>query len=494
MNQILLVSPPFITAFTGLGILLAEILEAQKKQSLSYISSGSALIIVGVLSCVLLVYSSDVIPDSRITIINFFILDKLTYILWGVVSIFGGLSIFITGEHLQREGKERGELYPIMIFTTFAAMLFVASNSLILLYLSLEMMALGIYILVVFRKDDPLGVEGGTKYYLLGSFASAILLLGIAFLYGATGKTSILLIAKTLKSVTSILSHPLHYIAMVLILVGLLFKLAAIPFHFWAPDAYQGAPLGITSYMAVVLKSAYFGVTIRLLNSVFGDLYLSFPPLGWGGVIWVISVVTMTGGNLLALKQNELKRLLAFSSIAHVGYIFIGILSALKLGQEGEGSIGAVLFYLIAYGFSNLLAFGVLSTLTDPLGEHTTLEEIKGIGKRSPILAFLMGLSMFSLIGIPGSSGFMAKFYIFKWALEADLVYIVIIALINTIISAYYYLKVIVYLYMKEGEETIDESSLHIHVGALTGFTLFISATFILYLGLFPNFLFELFK
>jgi len=498
MREVINTLPLFLLIFIGISLLSLEIFSKKREFSINYITSGISLIVISILSLFISLYHKVSSIPSIFALFNF---DKFTYIFWSIITFFGGLSLLVSGEHLSKEGKERSEFYPIFIFTIVGTMLFIGSNSTLLLYLGLEIMSLGSYILVIFRKNDKKGVEAGLKYFLIGAFSSAIFLYGLSILYGLSGSLNLSEIKRYIESTTFITKHGLIYLSLFLILTGILIKVGAVPFHFWCPDLYQGAPIGVTIFLIVVVKSAVIGVMIRFLNILFGNIWISSPPLGWALIIWSISILTMTIGNLLAIKQRELKRLLGFSSISHLGYMLIGILSAYKFTSSQElssttklklieGPISSILFYLIAYGSSMVLALSILSLFSDKNGEHTDLEDIKGLWKRKPSLAFLMTVSMLSLLGIPIFSGFFAKFYLFKWGIETDILYLVIIALINTVISAYYYLKVVVYIYMKKGEKKSNPISLM----NFTGLTIFISAFLTILLGIFPESLLKLFK
>ena len=307
------------------------------------------------------------------------------------------------------------------------------------LFLSFEIMSISVYVLTALNRNSLKSTEAGIKYLILGGFSSAILLFGIALVYGATGS-----IVFSDISAAFDYGNPMLIVGVGLIFIGFLFKIGAFPLHQWVPDIYEGAPVTVTGFMSVGVKAAAFAVLLR----VFLEAFPTFEA-NWLMALWVVAVFTMTIGNVSALMQNNLKRLLAFSSIAHAGYAIIGIAS--MIGNR-EYAFASVNYYLLAYMFMNLGAFGILAYLSKKDSECETFDQIAGLWDKKPAIATALTIFMVSLAGIPPFLGFFAKYKIFLSAIEADLIWLAVIGIINSVISAYYYLKVIVYMYMKENK------------------------------------------
>ena len=368
--------------------------------------------------------------------------------------------------------------YFFLILVACSGMMFMASGThLITIFLGLEILSISLYILAGIRRDEPFSLEAAFKYFLLGAFASAFLLYGIALVYGITGTANLYEIAGAIAAQG--LSNPLLTVGLVLIVIGFGFKVALVPFHMWAPDVYQGSPTPIAAFMAVGSKAAGFAALLRVLmialRSQVGD---------WSGLLWILAVLTMFVGNIIALSQSNIKRMLAYSSIAHAGYLLIGIVANNDMGGAG------VLFYLTAYTFMNLGAFGVVIALGKFGEENLEITDYQGLGFRRPLTALAMTVFMFSLAGIPPAAGFMAKFYIFSAAVKAGQIPLVIIGVVNSMISVYYYLRIVVFMYMKEPEREIELPGTIPTVAV----ALLITALATLYIGLFPSNLLHLFQ
>jgi NADH-quinone oxidoreductase subunit N len=325
------------------------------------------------------------------------------------------------------------------MFAALGMMLMAAADDLIVIFLGLETMSIAVYALAGFLRRDPRSNEAALKYFLLGAFSTGFLLYGIALIYGATGSIK-------LEPIEAALTRPATDNALLLSGVGLLligfgFKVAAVPFHMWTPDAYEGAPTPVTAFMAVGVKIAAFAGFIRIFMAHLG-------PLGpqWTMVLWVMAALTMTTGNLAALVQTNIKRMLAYSAIAHAGYILVGM-TAVASPRAG----GAILYYLLGYAFTNLGAFAVVVALERRGAAHDNIADYRGLATRHPMLAAAMALFMLSLTGVPPLTGFFGKFYIFSAALDAHLLWLTIIAVINSVISAYYYLSVLIAIYARDG-------------------------------------------
>ncbi|AKF06131.1 NADH-quinone oxidoreductase subunit N [Sandaracinus amylolyticus] len=381
--------------------------------------------------------------------------DKLA--LFIDVAVCGGaaLAALLAGGYLREHGLERGEFYVILIFSTFGAMALGRSNDVLTLFVALETLSLGAYGMVAFRRQSPRAAEGAMKYFLLGSFASAILLYGSALIYGATGHTDFPSIAAAVEAGDADL--PLTLVAMALLLVGLAFKVSAVPFHMWTPDAYEGAVTPATTFMAVAVKAAVVGVLIRVFFVAFGDDMLTADAAGWPPAIAGLAAITMIVGNLAAIVQKSVKRMLAYSSIAHAGYILVGVAAAGVTGEGrgwDEGALSSVLYYVLAYTVSNVLAFGSLIWAGSRGKEAVSYEDLAGLGRRHPIVAVPFVLGVLSLMGFPPTAGFFGKYYVLQAAVAAGggMVWLAVLLVLTSAIGAYYYLRVIVFLFMKQPE------------------------------------------
>ncbi|MEA1996866.1 MAG: NADH-quinone oxidoreductase subunit N [Gemmatimonadota bacterium] len=348
-------------------------------------------------------------------------------------------------------GSVAGEYYALIIFATLGMVAMVAAADLIVVFVALETMSLAIYILVCCKRGDSQGSEAALKYFLMGAFASGFLIYGISLLYGATGTTNFSRIAADLEGGSA---GGLTLVALGLVLTGFLFKIAAVPFHMWVPDAYEGAPTPITAFMAVAVKAAAFGVLMRLLT-------VGLMPLSeyWLPAMWTLSIATMTVGNLAAVFQGNIKRMLAYSSVAHAGYLLVALASlgpgASSGGPGDELALISILFYLVVYTLMNAGAFGVLIYLGTTGRRMETLEQVRGAGFRHPLTGAAMAVFMFSLAGIPPTGGFLGKFYIFSAAIHQGLIALAVIGVLNSAVSVYYYLRVIVQMYMRESDESL---------------------------------------
>ncbi len=371
-----------------------------------------------------------------------------------VFLIAAALAILMSDEFLHQD-KDRlaltGEYYALILLATIGMMIMAATNDLLVFFLGLETLSLALYVLAGFARTKAFSLESAVKYFLLGSFATGFLLYGIALLYGVTQSTNIREVAHSITTIFLTQSTDrtlLLYASIALLLIGFAFKAALVPFHQWTPDVYEGAPTPVTGFMAVGAKAAAFAAVLRVFNVAFSHQELT---PHWTAAVWIISVLTMTVGNVAAIAQVSLKRMLAYSSIAHAGYLLIGVLSA------KPDSSGSVLFYLTAYTFMNLGAFSWIALFSRRDSGDLTLEDCNGIASRFPSAAIGMAVFMFSLAGIPPLAGFWAKWYVFRDGVEyymtkqdARLLWLVIIGALNSVIAVFYYLRVVVRMYMQE--------------------------------------------
>jgi NADH-quinone oxidoreductase subunit N len=330
------------------------------------------------------------------------------------------------------------EYYSLLLFSTLGMMLMAAAGDLVVIFLGLETMSIAVYVLAGMRRLDPRSNEAAIKYFLLGAFSTGFLLYGIALIYGATGSIKLDVIRTALSG--SMTANSLLRLGLAMLLVGFGFKVAAVPFHMWTPDVYEGAPTPITAFMAVGVKLGAFAGFVRIF--LVGLLPVSGQ---WSEALWVVAVLTMTTGNVIAVVQTNIKRMLAYSAIAHAGYVLIGMIAA-----SAEGG-AAVLYYLLAYAFTTLGAFGIVVALERRQLAGDLIADYRGLSTRSPALAAAMAVFLLSFTGVPPLAGFMGKFYIFSAALRQGYTYLVVIAVVNSVIAAFYYISVIVAMYMEEG-------------------------------------------
>ena len=408
------------------------------------------------------------------------IVDRFSLFFDVVLCLGGALAALLAGGYLREHGLERGEFYSLLLFSTFGAMMLAAAGDLLTLFLGLETMSIGAYALTAFRRGSARSVEGGLKYFLLGSFSAAVMLYGFALLYGVTGHTDLVGIGSSLAG--GLTRHPMSIIALVLVLVGLVFKVSAVPFHMWTPDAYEGAPTPATTFMAVAVKTGAFAMMLRVLLTAFGDPQSASWSAGWPPVLACIAVLTMTVANLIAGRQDSVKRMLAYSSIAHAGYVLVGVVAAMRASQAGGAS---VMFYLLTYTVSTAGAFGALILCGRRGAEAVSYEDLSGIGRRSPAAALAFALFLFSLAGIPPTAGFFGKWYIFRAAIDGGFYWLAIIAFVNSVVGAYYYLRVLVFMYMRE-----PAAGAPVAVPMRSGYVaaaLIVSAVLVLALGLAPS-------
>ena len=390
------------------------------------------------------------------------------------------LVVLLSISFLKREEQVRGDYYALVLFATLGMMLMASSFDLIVIFLGLEIVSVSLYILSGFRKKDPKSNEASMKFFLMGSFATSFLIFGIALIYGNFGTTNLekILFLAPFSGVFAGVSELLLYAGIGFLIVGFGFKIASVPFHMWMPDVFEGAPTPIAGFISAGPKAAGFAALLRIFLLAFSSIKPD-----WTLIFWILAVLSMTTGNLLALWQTNLKRLLAYSSIAHAGYILIAFVSG------SNSAISGVLFYLSAYILMNLGAFAVIISMGSKEKEGTDLyKEYAGAGVKNPFLGVFMAIFMLSLAGFPPFAGFFAKFYIFSSAIKSGYLGLVIIAVINSLISVYYYLRVIVYMFMRPSEEEVKPVSIPFSLGLV----ILLTGIGILALGILPQRLLEL--
>ena len=397
--------------------------------------------------------------------------DNFGLFVTGTLIIVGLLSLAISGPTIEREKLPAGEYYALMLFATAGMMLMATATDLLVIFLALEVMSLAVYVLTGIRRDSPTSSEASFKYFLLGAFASAFFLYGIAFTYGLTGSTRLDRIGSVLASQAAS-PTPMLYLALGLLIVGFGFKVAAVPFHMWTPDAYEGAPPAVTAFMSTGVKAAAFAAFVRVFLSAFAPLHGS-----WGEVIWILAAATMVVGTVVGVVQSNVKRMLAYSSIGHGGYLLVALVSGNDLGK------GAVLFYLLTYAITNIGAFGVIALLEAADRPNDQVNDYAGLWNERPGLAALMTIFLLSLGGFPPMAGFIAKWYVFSAAIKAGYTSLAIIGVLTSVVSVFFYLRIVVMMYMTPTDKPVAFPP----IPKVVGLALVVSAILIFYLGILPT-------
>jgi NADH-quinone oxidoreductase subunit N len=486
MNVAIALSPLLVV---GLGALALMLVEAFSRKSASSpdpagMGLGAAAVLFSAAAFAGAVWLVGVdtpdMKDAAEAVAPWLVVDSFTLFFDMLLCLGGGIAALLAGGYLPEHRLERGEFYSLLLFSTFGAMTLASAGDVLTLFLGLETMSIGAYAMTAFRRASPRSAEGALKYFLLGSFAAAILIYGFALLYGATGHTDLAGIGAGLRATAG--RDPVVIVGGALVLVGLVFKVSAVPFHAWTPDAYEGAPTPATAFMAVAVKAAAFGTLLRVLSLTLGDEAWSSWGAGWPPVLATLSVLTMTVANLIAGRQESVKRMLAYSSIAHAGYVLVGVTSMMRDPVQGRAS---VLYYLAAYTVSTAGAFGALVLCGSHGREAVSYEDLAGLGRRHPAPALAFSLFLISLAGIPPTAGFFGKWFIFKAAMDAGLYWLAILGFVNSVIGAYYYLRVLVYMYMREPAAgapiAVPMRSLYVTAA------LVISAVLVIVMGIMPT-------
>ncbi|MCA9754526.1 MAG: NADH-quinone oxidoreductase subunit N [Candidatus Eisenbacteria bacterium] len=380
------------------------------------------------------------------------------------------LAVGLSGSYLDKVGRSRGEYYALLTFSASGVVLFVSTTELLSLFLGLELLSIPVYVLSGYLRKDPKSLEAGMKYFLLGAFSSAVFLFGGALIYVASGTTNLV------AALQKVPGDPLAQLGFIVLLSGFLFKAATVPFHMWTPDVYQGAPTAVTAFMATAVKAAAFGALARVLFA--GTSVGQLIPVS--DMLWWIAVLTMTVGNLAALTQSNVKRMLAYSSIAHAGYLLIGLV--VYSGTGDPDALSGVLYYLLAYTLMNIGAFGVVIAWGEKGREHLEIPDFAGLGWKSPALGLAMLVFMVSLAGIPPTAGFFGKYFIFRNAVQNGYTGLIIIAVLNSAMSVYYYLRVLVALYMQKPVREINLGRPQV-----VGLVVAVCAVLVFWVGFAPN-------
>ena len=431
-----LIMPSLVIVSTMLIVLVFDMFDAISKKALGWIT------IVG--AGIALVVSIQLLQDrtNETQFNDMFRIDGYSLFFNIIFLVSTILVALISLSYLGRDDRKQGPYYILILLATLGMMLMASGNELIIVFLGLELMSLSLYVLAGYFRDNPASSEAGMKYLLLGAFASAFFLYGIALIYGATGTTSIPEIADYLTAESK---SPLLFAGVFLLIVGFGFKVAIVPFHQWAPDVYEGAPTTIAAFISAGPKAAGFAAFLRIFMEALPNITSE-----WNMILVLLAMLTMTVGNVIAIAQTNIKRMLAYSSIAHAGYVLIGLAAA-----NSEGTASAIM-YLLIYCVMNIGAFGAVILARTADGESLMISDYAGLGFKKPLLGMFMSLMLLSLAGFPPTAGFVGKFYIFKSAVGAGHIWLVIVGAINTAISAFYYLRVVVTMYMREPEEELE--------------------------------------
>jgi NADH-quinone oxidoreductase subunit N len=462
LQTLLPILPETVVITTALLVLVFDLfIEEDRKAFLGWFS------VIGIVCAAIATY--NLMGVNAVFFSGTFHLDAFSTFFKFVFYIACGLGILVSINYLKIENIHRGEYYALMLFATSGMMLMASAGDLITLYLGLELMALSVYILAGFMRHNNRSNEAAIKYLILGAFSSAIMVYGMSLLYGLSGTTNLTGILMYLHGAD--LTNPIIFLAMIMLIVSFGFKVAAVPFHMWVPDVYEGAPTSVTAFMSAGPKVAGFAVLLRVF------LY-AFEPLHEHSTVIIsgLAVLTMAVGNIMALSQTNIKRMLAYSSIAHAGYALVGLAAG---GKDGAAS---VMLYVCIYALMNMGAFGVVIMLRKAGERGEEISDFAGLGKTNKTAAFLMLIFMFSLTGIPPLAGFVGKFYIFKSAVEAGLTWLAVAGVLFSAVSAYFYLRVIMVMYMHEPKGSIELST-----SPSLALALAISVTAVLVIGVYPT-------
>ena len=463
--------PEIIVLLTAFTVLLVDLFAAKNNRSLT-------LAVTTIIGLLLAMFAETQLHGKDIT--GFYgtvVADDFSILFEFIYMSVAIVTVFVSRHYIAENEMNFGEYY-VLLLTAVSGMMFMTSGlDLLVIFIGLEVMSISSYILVGMKRKVAEANEAALKYLLLGAFSTGFLLYGISLLYGATGSTLLPTIITEIQKNGS--GNPLVIVGMALVVVAMSFKIAIVPFHMWTPDVYTGAPTPVTGFLSGAAKAAGFAVFIRVLMTG-----IPLDSANWGNLLWLLAVLTMTVGNVMALQQNEVKRMLAYSSIAHAGYVLVAIVVG------STSAISGVIFYSCAYALMGTGAFGIL-TIRDAGRVPRTFDDLAGYGKRNPTLALLMSLFIFSLVGLPLTGGFIGKFQIFSAALQEGWIWLTVIGILNSALSVYYYLRVIMFMYMREG--ALPEGAMV--SGNTSGFAmtgLLGTAVAVLYLGIFPDRILEL--
>jgi NADH-quinone oxidoreductase subunit N len=462
MDNLHAIMPILIVTLTAAATMLAEAFRGKDERMPL---GGLGIIgLVGAAAASVLLWDRNVEGFGVVRADNFALFANV------VLAIVGILTIVFSGEVVEREGLPPGEYYTLTLFAVAGMMLMAAAVDLLVIFLALEILSLAVYVLTGLRRTDPVACEAAFKYFLLGAFSSAFFLYGVAFTYAVVGSTRLEQVGMAMAAQPAS-AGPLVWLAAGLLFVGFAFKVSAVPFHMWAPDAYQGAPTVVTGFMSTAVKAAAFAAFVRVFLSALEPLRADWAPL-----VWLVAAATMIVGTVVGVVQSNAKRMLAYSSIAHAGYLLVGLVAANAAGKA------AILFYLLSYALTNVAAFAVIALVATPERPHGEVRDFAGLWHTRPALAALMTVFLLSLGGFPPTAGFIAKWYVFSAAVQEGYYGLAIIGVLTSVISVFYYLRIIVMMYMSE--ERAEHAVPPVPVAGLAG--LAAAAAGIFYLGVLP--------
>lgn len=461
INDLWVILPEIVLLSLACCILVAD-LYCAKKSVITYLFSQGALVITALCCWKMYGMQATAFHDQVI-------LDPLSCTLKMIILALMFLVLVYSRPYIKTRDIAYGEFHILALFTTLGMMFLVSAQSLLMIYLGLELLSLPLYAMVALQRDTKVAAEAGMKYFVMGALASGMLLYGISLLYGLSGSIQLTGVAEFIRTVQGS-SLQVALFALVFIIVGLAFKLGAAPFHMWVPDIYQGAPTNVTLLIGSAPKVAAFGMAFRLLHDTLPGFAVQ-----WSHIFIGLAILSMALGNIIAIAQTNVKRLLAYSTIAHVGFLFLGLLVAPQVGYT------PALFYIVTYAFVAIAGFGILIALSNNK-EAQTLEDLKGLGQRSPWLAFVMLLVAFSLAGVPPTIGFYAKFTILTALVQAGMTWLAAVAVMFSIIGAYYYIKIVRVMYFDKAEDMAPVSGGPVDFKAV----LSINGLAVVGLGLFP--------
>jgi NADH-quinone oxidoreductase subunit N len=473
-HDLLLILPELLVIAAACIVLaLDPVIHAAKKDGLAWLSLGTLAICMGLTASQM---SHPATAFGGLVVIDAY------GAFWKLLLYFvTGLTVLLSFSYLKEERIYFGEYYGFVLLALCGMMVMVSAADLLTIYLGTELMSLSLYVMAGLKRSEPRSLEASAKYFVLGAFSSGILLYGISLLYGATGSTRLSAIAAAVNGRS--LDDPLLLFATILIAVGFAFKLAVVPFHMWTPDVYQGAPTSVTAFMAVASKAASFGAFLRVFIEGLGGLKAN-----WSAMFLLLCIATLVLGNIVALVQTNVKRMLAYSSIAHAGYALIGVVAAGRFsGASGSAhGVASVLLYIALYAFMTFGAFAIVAMLRKGGLEGEEIEDFTGLAKRHPLAALLMLVFMVSLAGLPPTAGFIGKLYVFMAAVEAGMTWLAVLALVFAAISAYYYLRLVMVMYMREPGE-LTSASPRIVMSPTLSIVLACAIAGVVILGIYPN-------
>ncbi len=464
-NSLIPVMPELFLLTAACAVLIIDLFLRDEQRELTYLLAQAALLTTAALALLVGGGETQVVFDGNV------VRDGMSDLLKATIALLVFVVFLYAKQYLKDRGLFRGEFYTLGMFATIGMLVMVSAGNFLTLYLGLELLALSLYALVAFDRESKHGAEAAMKYFVLGAIASGMLLYGISMIYGATGSISFSGIAAALEA--GEVNTLVMVFGTVFVVIGLAFKFGAVPFHVWAPDVYEGAPTAVTLFIATAPKVAALAMAIRILSDALGGLNSD-----WQGMLVILALLSLILGNVVAIAQTNIKRMLAYSTISHVGFILLGLLAGTSLGYA------AAMFYAITYAITALGAFGIILLLTRKGFEADQLDDYRGLNARSPWFAAMMLLLMFSMAGVPPTVGFFAKLFVLEAAVRADLTWLVVVAVLFSVVGAYYYLRLIKLMYF---DKPIDTTPLH--AGMDTQITLSVNGLAVLALGIYPTWL-----